>query len=333
MNSFSLSRLLCFLLLAGAAFTASAFAGTKPDFAGFWAIKIGNRALMAVTLKRVPGSAGRYTGSLATPTHFNTSGANEFFSDIQGPINRSRVVGTRVGGNCLTLTSQDSGGKGNSDSFRFCLGAPGHASLGLGIPGFGPLPLTREKQPLVVGANWDRNRTYFVGESDVSNAEMRRIFNADQKDRKSSLWNTNRALVLKRDAARRKQVRKLLAEGKLHSGKDFERAAFIFQHGHTPDDFLLAHTLAMVAVARGDIKALWISAATLDRYLHSIHQPQIYGTQFDYKPDGGLTQKPYNRQLISDALRRDLGVPSQAEQKVQEKQFEKISPKAAKNGS
>ena len=68
--------------------------------------------------------------------------------------------------------------------------------------------------------------------------------------------------------------------------------------------------------------AIWISAATLDRYLHSIHQPQIYGTQFNFKPGGHITQEPYNRHLVSDALRRDLGVPSQAEQKVQEKQME-----------
>jgi len=37
-------------------------------------------------------------------------------------------------------------------------------------------------------------------------------------------------------------------------------------------DYLLAHVLASVAVAKGDSKSLWISAASLDRYLQLIGQ-------------------------------------------------------------
>ena len=40
----------------------------------------------------------------------------------------------------------------------------------------------------------------------------------------------------------------------------------------------MAHTLAMVAVARGDADARWIGAATLDRYLQAIGRPQVYRT-------------------------------------------------------
>jgi hypothetical protein len=117
-------------------------------------------------------------------------------------------------------------------------------------------------------------------------------------------------------------VRELLARGKLHTGNDFERAAFVFQHGETPDDYLLAHTLAMVAVARGDGSAIWIAAATLDRYLQSVNRPQIYGTQFKFKSGGHVTQNSYDRQLIPDALRRDLGVPSLAAQQSQRERYE-----------
>ncbi len=42
-----------------------------------------------------------------------------------------------------------------------------------------------------------------------------------------------------------------------------------------PDDYLLAHTLAMIAVAKGDEGSLWIGTATLDRYLQSVGKPQI----------------------------------------------------------
>ena len=97
------------------------------------------------------------------------------------------------------------------------------------------------------------------------------------------------------DEQRRGAVAELLKQGKLHTGEDFEHAAFIFQHGGTPDDYLLAHTLAMVAVARGRSTAIWIAAATLDRYLQNIKQPQIYGTQFKWDND----RRPRSRIIAS----------------------------------
>lgn len=151
---------------------------------------------------------------------------------------------------------------------------------------------------------------------------MQRISEADQKDRQASIGKIDWTVVSKSDAARREATAKLLSDGKLHTGEDFERAAFVFQHGDTPDDYLLAHTLAIVAVSRGQSGAIWIASATMDRYLNSIHQPQIYGTQFWTKPNEPTTQEPYNRGLISDALRRFLVVPSLATQEEQRKQYD-----------
>jgi hypothetical protein len=78
----------------------------------------------------------------------------------------------------------------------------------------------------------------------------------------------------------------------------------------------------MVAVSRGQSSAIWIGAATLDRYLNSIHQPQIYGTQFWTRVNEPTTQEPYNRSLIPDTLRRFLRVPSQVAQEEQRKGYE-----------
>ena len=127
------------------------------------------------------------------------------------------------------------------------------------------------------------------------------------------------ATINKQDEDRRARVCDLLAKSALHSGKDFEKAAFIFQHGLTSGDYPFAHTLAMIAVARGNAGGLWIATATLDRYLKAVKQPQIYGTQFNKSKDTPWTQEPYDRTLIPDELRRQLGVPSQA---AQEKQLE-----------
>jgi len=153
---------------------------------------------------------------------------------------------------------------------------------------------------------------------------MKRIFQEDQAVRQSVTGiPANGAAIVKSDEVRRQQTMKLLKEDALHSAVDFNEAAFVFQHGSTPDDYLLAHTLAMVAVRKGDASALWIASATLDRYLHAIKQPQIYGTQFFTLADKPTTQEPYNRTLISDALRKQLGIPSLAEQDKQRAGFDK----------
>jgi hypothetical protein len=45
-----------------------------------------------------------------------------------------------------------------------------------------------------------------------------------------------------------------------------------------------------------------------------VNQPQVYGTQYMSSKGGPYGQEPYNRDLISDALRGELGVPSLAKQ-------------------
>ena len=153
-----------------------------------------------------------------------------------------------------------------------------------------------------------------------SNPEMIRIFAADQADRKDHP-RIDWSVVDPADAARRVRVKALLDKGALTTGEDFEAAAFVFQHGHSAHDFLLAHALAMVALAKGRDKAKWIAAASLDRYLMNIGQPQIFGTQYA-KLDTSPTMEPYDRALISDAFRAELGVAGQAVQAERLKGFQ-----------
>jgi hypothetical protein len=145
---------------------------------------------------------------------------------------------------------------------------------------------------------------------------MKRIFDEDQAARQNALSFSKEQwmALIKEDAARRITVHKLLDAGPLHTGEDFEDAAFIFQHGDTADDYLLTHTLASLAVAKGRTSAHEIMTKTLDRYLQKIGQPQIYGTQSHRHADGPWIQEPYNRDLISEDLLRQLGIPSHATQ-------------------
>ncbi len=120
-------------------------------------------------------------------------------------------------------------------------------------------------------------------------SEVHQLFIQDQWDRGAELGDEKPGSkrvpltgeqMQANDAARRKRVREMMEQKLLTTGNDFHDAAFIFQHGSEPEDYLLAHVLAMVAVSKGDASARWIAAATLDRYLQSTGEAQIFGTQY-----------------------------------------------------
>src|SRR4051812_33651503 len=110
----------------------------------------------------------------------------------------------------------------------------------------------------------------------------------------------------------REQVQQLLRTGKIQSAKDYYYAAFIFQHGQKPSEYLYAHVLAVTAVNKGLHTAIWLSAATLDRYLQSVQRPQIFGTQYGFGSRDD--QEPYDREMLSDALRTIWCVAPQLKQ-------------------
>jgi hypothetical protein len=324
MIRFGLLRCLHTFLVLSFTLIGGGLAEETTDFTGDWVLKVGNRIFILVTLTSAPGSTGQFNGSLVRPQHFSTDGVR--FSGIKGPAIHYPIVRSTTRENCLSFTTQNPADKSDEDNFQLCISGEGRGTLEIVAPGFEAWPVTKEKGLLAVAADWDSTRSYSLDDTDVSNSGMQQIFEEDQKDRQPGVGKINWTVVGKADAARREATRKLLANAKLHSGKDFERAAYVFQHGDTPDDYLLAHTLAMVAVAKGQSSAIWIASATLDRYLNSIHQPQIYGTQFYTKPNEPATQEPYNRSLVSDVLRRQLSVPSQAAQEEQRKQYDTERP-------
>jgi hypothetical protein len=131
------------------------------------------------------------------------------------------------------------------------------------------------------------------------------MFNEDQKDRSNwlSMTPTEWEPIAKQDAARRQRVSEMLRAGDVKSAEDYERAAFIFQHGSEPSDYLLAHALAMTAMAVDAGHGPWIATATLDRYLNSIGKPQIFGTQLDDKA-------PFDENLVPQAVAAANCVPS-----------------------
>jgi hypothetical protein len=164
-------------------------------------------------------------------------------------------------------------------------------------------------------------------------SEVHRLFLEDQADRErlngvlgsSAEWQK----VKQRDRQRQARLRKLLTSNALKSGQDYHDAAFIFQHGDTSEDYLLAHTLAIASVAKGDQDGRWIAAATLDRYLQSVKKPQIFGTQYSKHGAKAYTQEPFNRNFLTDAVREALCVPTRDQQgKDLERLNKNLSPEA-----
>src|SRR5689334_20663257 len=99
----------------------------------------------------------------------------------------------------------------------------------------------------------------------ADNAEMAAIVAADQAVREGGGQVDGQAMV-RADAERRQRTRELFDGGALTTANDFFAAAFVFQHGETPEDFLLAHVFAVRSLALGRTDAEWITAASLDRY-------------------------------------------------------------------
>ena len=160
-------------------------------------------------------------------------------------------------------------------------------------------------------------------------SEIHQLFLADQEERKS--WGSRTFTdeevkqAEERDAKRRERARQIYLSGGLKTGRDYFDAALLFQHGEQPDDYLLAHVLATVGIVKGDADSRWMAAATLDRFLQSLKQKQIFGTQF-IGENNRYTYEPYNRDLLTDEVRKAMNVPDLAAQQKDLDNMNKNAP-------
>ena len=103
------------------------------------------------------------------------------------------------------------------------------------------------------------------------NPELLNLVIYDQWDRGNDLFGDHhrspdeKVDVNQRDEERREALRKLLAEGKLQTAKDYRFAALLLRHSPDSAGYLLAHVLAVTAVGKDDSSSKWLAAATMDR--------------------------------------------------------------------
>jgi len=148
---------------------------------------------------------------------------------------------------------------------------------------------------------------------ETDNLKLEEIFSEDQRDRERVYDTPEDVSKLKeRDKNRRKRIYVMMDLGEVRTKRDLYHAAVILQHGDDPSDFLTSHRLAALAAILGHRTSRWLMAAALDRYLMSIGQGQVYGTQFEYNPADKRYQLklPVLEALILPFEKETLGVPA-----------------------
>ncbi|MRW92793.1 hypothetical protein GJ699_22600 [Duganella sp. FT80W] len=148
--------------------------------------------------------------------------------------------------------------------------------------------------------------------------ELAQMFEADQSDRNvvpggQLDWEA----INNRDEQRELRVKQLIAAGQLATGADYYHAAMVLQHAFEPEDALLAHDLCVIAIGKGEQRAKWLAAASMDRFLMRVGRPQRYGTQFQSR----MNRPPHLVAVdpnVPDAVRRELNVPTLDEAKQRE---------------
>jgi len=142
-------------------------------------------------------------------------------------------------------------------------------------------------------------------------SEVSRICAEDQADRSPPPGQAiDWTVVGPRDAARLARVKELYRSGALVTGKDFHDAALVLQHGPEPEDYLLAHELCVVAISKGELDALWLCAASEDRFLMNLDRPQRFATQYR---SGGPDEPMSLYEVgdgVTDGLREAFRCPS-----------------------
>lgn len=148
---------------------------------------------------------------------------------------------------------------------------------------------------------------------------------ADQTDRQN-VTDADWHEVSKRDVAREARVREMLAEGTVNTGADYYHAALICQHSMELGGIQLAHELSMISGALGDMRGRWLMAASYDRLLNRLDQPQRFGTQYRQKGNEPMSLGEISPG-VTDAMRKAINVPTLEEAKAREEEMRRMFAK------
>lgn len=113
--------------------------------------------------------------------------------------------------------------------------------------------------------------------------------------------------LLKKEQEARKKLLLMLKRGEVITADDFYRAALLFQHDKSFKSYALAIALSTISYLLGERWGKSLSAAAIDRFLLSIHQKQLFGTNFE-NLDNTWKMAPW-QEGIPDKLRKEYDIP------------------------
>ena len=155
---------------------------------------------------------------------------------------------------------------------------------------------------------------------ETDNLKLEELYLADQADR-AKVYSSPTEIegLQRRDVARRDEVLEMMSRGDVGTANDLYHAGVILLHSAQPRDFLTAHRMATISAIMGHKGSRWLVAASLDRFLMAISQPQVYGTQFEHNPEDNRYQLrlPIDDAAVLSFEKKFFGVPLVVERLAQ----------------
>ena len=160
-------------------------------------------------------------------------------------------------------------------------------------------------------------------------AQLRALYDADCREHAAvpPIETTAYAALRERDRARRAEARTLLQHSRSAgraAPEDLYHAAWLLNHGDTPEEAHEAHELARAAALDGYGPARWLAAAAYDRWCMYRGRAQKYGTQF--VPDGKRYRLWDLDAETTDAERAQWDVPPLAAQHARAEEMTRSEP-------
>jgi hypothetical protein len=272
-------------------------------YVGRWMMLLNGSMFISLTMFEIDGCI---SGAMTRPEYFSTTNGSYFF-DISDNSVTYLIIDGVIRGEHLYVTFGSSSGGEQSTYVMYCHAANLLKIKQVGSP-FNAWLFRRQSgvESREISSQWSSIRAYVEGESGAECEELNKLYCSDQQARSQESTDGETANLAHDDRLRRNAALQLIISGRLHTGSDFQKAALIFQHGTEDADYLLAHTMAMIALTKGCPGASLIAAATLDRYLMFMGKQQIYGTQ----SCGCDDQEMLTRDVVPRILRRELGLPT-----------------------
>ena len=150
---------------------------------------------------------------------------------------------------------------------------------------------------------------------------LSQLYEADQTDRRNPELFQDFDLIAKRDAARRKLAKVIIAKRKQLSGAEYYILGMLYHHGPAITHSRLAIRYAKRACGMGNEKAKWLYAAAVDRLLSKQEESQRYGTQFIKKDAKSKWKLHPIDPSVTDEERARLNVPPIADAKAKVKRM------------